>query len=184
VSYTDAQVGKVLDSLRELKLDNNTIVVVWSDHGFLLGEHAIWGKHCLYERALRSPLMIRYPQMNQPGVTSDTIVETVDVFPTLVDLCRLPTPPGLNGQSLRPQLVNPMEKSSEAAFGFWSGGQKTVRTERWRLISKWSKESNVSQDELFDYQNDPQETRNHASDFPDVVEELKVLLNSVQGPSK
>ena len=176
VSYTDAQIGKVLDTLHELKLDENTIVVVWSDHGFLLGEHAIWGKHCLYERALRSPLMIRQPKLQQPGVTCGAIVETIDVFPTLVDLCQLPLPPGLNGHSLRPQLIDPYQHSNKPALGFWAGGQRTVRTERWRMISKIAKGDTVPQLELFDYQNDPEETRNHASENPAVVEELQLLL--------
>ncbi len=176
VSYTDAQIGKVLDALHELKLDSNTIVVVWSDHGFLLGEHAIWGKHCLYERALRSPLMIRYPKLQEPGATSDAIVETVDIFPTLAELCKLPLPTGLSGQSLLPKLLDPAEKSSKPALGFWAGGQRTVRTERWRLISKLGKDEPVPQLELFDYQTDPNETRNHATENPAVVDELQLLI--------
>ena len=177
VSYTDAQIGKVLDTLQELKLDSNTIVVVWSDHGFLLGEHAIWGKHCLYERALRSPLMIRYPDLKQPGATCDAIVETLDVFPTLVELCKLPMPSGLDGRSLRPQLNDPGEKSTKPALGFWSGGQRTVRTDRWRLISKLAKDDTAPQLELFDYQNDPDETQNHANENPAVIEELRSWLD-------
>src|SRR6056297_3231167 len=85
-SYMDAQVGRVMDELRSLGLDDNTVVVVWSDHGFLLGEHAIWGKHCLYEHALRSPLMIRTPEMKHAGKISDKLVETIDLYPTLADL--------------------------------------------------------------------------------------------------
>lgn len=176
VSYTDAQVGKVLNALHELKLDSNTIVVVWSDHGFLLGEHAIWGKHCLYERALRSPLIIRHPNLQQPGVTCEAIVETVDVFPTLVELCNLPAPEKLDGKSLLPQLKDPKVSSSKPALGFWSGGQRTVRTERWRLISKLAKGETIPQLELFDYLNDPDETRNHAMDNPSVVEELSFRI--------
>ncbi|MDX1930226.1 MAG: sulfatase [Pirellulaceae bacterium] len=177
VSYTDAQIGKVFDTLHELKLDANTIVVVWSDHGFLLGEHAIWGKHCLYERALRAPLIIRHPNMKQPGATSDAIVESVDIFPTLVDLCQLPMPSGLSGRSLLPQLHDPSQGSTKPALGFWSGGQRTVRTDRWRLIRKLAKADETPQFELFDYQHDPEETQNHAAENPAVVEELSLLLD-------
>ncbi len=131
----DAQVGRVLDELQRLSLDQNTIVVVWSDHGFLLGEHAIWGKHCLYERALQSPLIIRCPGIFFPGVPCHGIVETVDLFPTLIELCQLSSPANLDGVSLTPQLGDPSKPTSKPAYGFWTGGQRTVRTDRWRLIA-------------------------------------------------
>ena len=185
VSYSDAQVGKVLDTLRELKLEQNTIVIVWSDHGFLLGEHAIWGKHCLYERALRSPLMIRAPGLNQSGATSDAIVETVDVFPTLMDLCGLPAPPELDGRSLRPQLNDPNAKSLKPALGFWTGGQRSIRTEQWRLIAKPGKDNNdkaATQVELFDMISDPDETRNQVTERPEVVSELTKSLEIALQP--
>jgi iduronate 2-sulfatase len=172
VSYMDAQVGRVLRALREKGLENNTVVVVWSDHGFLLGEHAIWGKHCLYEHALRSPLMIRHPGLSQPGKTSPAIVETVDVFPTLADLCGLPLPEGLDGRSLRPQLADPAAPSAKPARGFFSGGQRTVRTDGWRLIVQAGDGGSASRFELFDYQTDRHETRNHAADHPDIVRSL------------
>lgn len=180
VSYADAQIGRVLKTLDELKLAENTIVVVWSDHGFLLGEHAIWGKHCLYERALRSPLIIRYPKLQRPGETSDAVVETVDIFPTLLELCELPAPQELSGRSLVPQLMDPQLKSTKPALGFWSGGQQTVRTERWRLIRKQGSADQLPQLELFDYQNDPEETRNHTTDNQEVVQELQHVLDRYQ----
>jgi iduronate 2-sulfatase len=183
VSYVDAQVGRVLTALREAGLEDNTIVVVWSDHGFLLGEHAIWGKHALYEHALRSPLMIRHPGLSQPGKTSDAIVETVDLFPTLADLCGLPSLAGLDGRSLRPQLNHPAAPAVKPAHGFWTGGQRTVRTERWRLIVQPGKDTADSRIELFDYQTDPDETRNHAAAHPDVVRDLLVRLERVPSPA-
>jgi len=179
VSYMDAQVGRVLDELRRLDLDDNTIVVVWSDHGFLLGEHAIWGKHCLYEHALRSPLMIRRPDLPQPGRVSHAIVETVDVFPTLAELCGFLAPASLDGRSLRPQLNDPAAPSAKPALGFWTGGQRTVRTDRWRLIAHPVKGAKTPQVELFDYETDPDETRNHAAAHPQVVAELLARLNNV-----
>ncbi|MGH7944931.1 MAG: sulfatase [Opitutaceae bacterium] len=172
-SYVDAQAGRVLGALKELGLENNTIVLIWGDHGFLLGEHAIWGKHCLYEKALRSPLMIRAPGLAQPGRTSSAIVETVDVFPTLADLCGLAAPAGLDGRSLRPQLANPAAKSTKPALGFWTNGQRTIRDERWRLIAHAPTAASApSGTELFDLIADPDEARNESARQPDVVASL------------
>lgn len=179
VSYMDAQLGRVLAALHELGLDDKTIVVVWSDHGFLLGEHAIWGKHCLYEPAVRSPLMIRHPGLPQPGASSAATVETVDVFPTLTDLCGLPAPDGLDGLSLRPQLADPTAASAKPAHSFWSSGQRSIRTERWRLIVQAGSGAGSPRIELFDYQDDPQETRNHAAEHPAIVEELSARLERI-----
>jgi iduronate 2-sulfatase len=183
VSYMDAQVGRVLRALREAGLEASTIVVVWSDHGFLLGEHAIWGKHCLYEQALRAPLIIRHPAIVQPGKTSDAIVESVDLFPTLAELCRLPLPAGLDGRSLMPQLTNPAAPAVKPAHGFWTGGQRTVRTDRWRLIVHPQKDSSGPRLELFDYWTDPEETRNHATARPEVVSKLLTALEDVPQPA-
>jgi iduronate 2-sulfatase len=184
VSYMDAQVGRVLDELQRLGLGDNTIVVVWSDHGFLLGEHAIWGKHCLYENALRSPLMIRPPGLQHPGRTSRAIVETVDLFPTLAELCGVETPQKLDGHSLLPQLNDPVAPTVKPAYGFWTSGKRTVRTDRWRLIANPGKAELAPQIELFDYEIDPDETRNHASAQPAVVAELLMRLDQVPNPTK
>lgn len=177
-SYMDAQVGRVFQALDELGLDDNTIVVVWSDHGFLLGEHAVWGKHCLYEHALRSPLIIRCPDMPQPGKPCPSVVETVDVFPTLLDYCGLETPVKMDGCSLRPQLDDPKAASIKPARGFWNGDRYTVRNSRWRLTSIPEPESQPQEIhyELFDYANDPWETQNVADRHPEVVAELLPYL--------
>jgi iduronate 2-sulfatase len=179
VSYVDAQVGRVLDALQKLGLADNTIVVVWGDHGFLLGEHAIWGKHCLYERALRSPLMIRAPGLREAGTRTAALVETVDIFPTLTDLCGMPTPAALDGRSLRPWLERPATPTAKPARGFWTNGQRTVRTDRWRLITSVGAASAAPQLELFDYANDPDETRNHATEQPAMILELQAQLARV-----
>lgn len=174
-SYVDAQVGRVLDALKTLDPARETIVVVWGDHGLLLGEHAIWGKHCLYEHSLRSPLLIRAPGLAQPGATSTALVETVDIFPTLTDLCGLPTPGTLDGRSLRPQLDRPATSAAKPARGFWTDGQRTIRTARWRLIAARAADGSP-QFELFDYANDPFETRNHAAAHPEVIRDLLAQL--------
>ena len=174
-SYVDAQIGRVLEALKTLDPAGNTIVVVWSDHGLLLGEHGIWGKHCLYEHSLRSPLMIRAPGLAQPGVTSAALVETIDIFPTLADLCGLPAPATLDGRSLRPQLDRPATPAAKPARGFWTDGQRTIRTERWRLIAARAADGSP-QFELFDYANDPLETRNVAAAHPAVIRDLLAQL--------
>jgi iduronate 2-sulfatase len=126
--------------------------------------------------------MIRHPGLSQPGKVSSAIVETVDLFPTLVDLCGLPAPSGLDGRSLRPQLNNPAAPGAIPAHGFWTGGQRTVRTERWRLTVQSRKETAAARVELFDYQTDPDETRNHAAAHPEVVPELLAQLEKVGIP--
>ena len=172
VSYSDAQIGRVLKSVRELGLLDDTIVVVWGDHGFLLGEHAIWGKHCLYEHALRSPLIIRVPGMASPGAKSKAIVEAVDLFPTLLELCGLSSPENLDGKSLCPNLKDPTTPTQKPAIGFTSSGLRTIRTDRWRLIVPETSNGPAEWVELFDYETDPDETRNHQADHADVVRDL------------
>jgi iduronate 2-sulfatase len=176
VSYVDAQVGRVLAALRKHHLDDNTVIVVWSDHGFLLGEHGIWGKHCLFEKALKSPLMIQYPGMPVSRQSCEAVVETVDIFPTLTDLCNLPVPTGLDGRSLRPHLENPAAPSARAARSWWSNGWRTLRDERWRLVVKSDKQGGPSSVELYDYLTDPDETRNHAAEQPALVQQMLTRL--------
>lgn len=177
-TYVDAQAGRVLDALRELQLDENTIVVVWGDHGLLLGEHAIWGKHSLYENALRAPLLVRAPGLSGPGQTSRAIVETVDLFPTLTDLCGLPVPAGLDGRSLRPHLDNAAAPSAKPAVALWNRGQRTVRTDRWRLIAHPASSQTGGEPayELFDFALAPAESVNLADSLPHVVAELARAL--------
>lgn len=175
VSYVDAQVGRLLEALAALDPAKETIVVVWSDHGFLLGEHAIWGKHCLYENALRSPLLIRAPGLRTPGIKSTQLTETVDIFPTLTDLAGLPAPAGLDGRSLRPALENPATATTKPARGYWTNGQHTIRDDRWRLIVSRAA-GGAAQYELFDYTSDPDETRNVAARHRDVVARLESAL--------
>ncbi|MEZ5303376.1 MAG: sulfatase [Verrucomicrobiales bacterium] len=107
VTYADAQVGRLLAKLGESGAAGDTIVVLWGDHGWHLGEHAIWGKHALFEESLRSPLIVSFPGIAQPGQSTGSVVETLDLFPTLADLAGLPAPAFAHGVSLRPILENP-----------------------------------------------------------------------------
>lgn len=99
--------------------------------------------------------MIRHPGLAEPGKKSEAIVETVDVFPTLVDLCALPLPAKLDGRSLRPQLADPAAPSGKAAHGFWAGNQRTLRTDRWRLIVQKGSDAAAPRIELFDFETAP-----------------------------
>ena len=173
ISYTDAQVGKLLDALDQLGLTENTIVVLWGDHGWHLGDLGVWGKHTLYEYALRSPLLFRVPGLQ--GGQAQGVVESLDIFPTLVDLCGLPTPDGLDGKSLAPQLEHPRRAGKAGAFGYWQMRDrwgKTLRTERYRLTRWWDEDGTPVQTELYDHRYDPHETSNIAGVQVQVVEEL------------
>jgi iduronate 2-sulfatase len=182
ISYVDAQIGRVLAALDASPAAARTIVVVWSDHGFLLGEHAIWGKHCLYEHALRSPLMIRHPGLPAPGQTTTATVETIDILPTLAELCQISPPAELDGRSLRPMLDDPAAPSAKPALGFWTNGARTLRNDRWRIISQPARGETPAHVELFDYLHDPDETRNHAKEQPAVVAELLETLSRYPAP--
>jgi iduronate 2-sulfatase len=171
VSYVDAQVGRLLESLQKLDL-KQTIVIVWSDHGFLLGEHAIWGKHCLYEGALRSPLIIRTPNLPFPGKPAAAIVETIDIYPTLAELCGFQIPGDVDGVSLLPQLNDPDARTSKPAVSFWTDNQFAIRDDNWRLITQIRPDKAATRIELFNYTFDPFETRNLVSDHPEVVQSL------------
>jgi arylsulfatase A-like enzyme len=182
VSYVDAQIGRVLAEVDRLGLRENTIVVVWGDHGWHLGEHGIWGKHTLHEVALRSPLLVRVPGMAEPGVAAEGLVESVDIYPTLAELCGLPPLSGLSGKSFASLLKNPRANGKPAVFGFWRGGRAhTIRTPKYRL-TQWAGNASgspVLQTELYDQGHDPDETLNVARDHPETVEELSSRLREV-----
>jgi len=178
VSFSDAQVGKVLDELDRLGLSDHTIVVLWGDHGWHLGDQTIWGKHTTFERALRSPLIIRVPGMSDPGVFANGLVETVDLYPTLAELCGLTPPDNLAGTSIVPLLNDPAHPGKDGAFGYWTG-RRTLRTERFRITEYESGEPRV---ELFDHRTDSLETTNVADTHADVVTDLLKRL-SANAPS-
>jgi len=173
VSYIDAQIGKVLEALRETHLDRNTIVVVWGDHGWHLGDHTIWGKHSLFERSAHSPLMIRIPGMNNGGEKSGAIVETIDLYPTLCELVGVEPPPGLTGMSLVSHLEDSHSSGKPAAFTY-QRNRIAMRTDRYRLIAHKTDDRCIIA--LFDHQMDPNETENIAQEHPEIVNRLLPLL--------
>ncbi len=154
VSYIDAQIGKVLDELKRLGLDKNTIVVLWGDHGWHLGDYGIWGKHTNFDMALNSPLIIKTPELKKPGVFAEAMVETVDIFPTLADLCQLTAPDHLEGTSIKPLLINPSDKIKSYVVGerdAWGVHGITIRDENYRLMVWINRETGDTVDvNLFD----------------------------------
>lgn len=169
VSYADAQVGKLIDRLQELGLEENTVVVLWGDHGFHLGEHSVWGKHTLFEESLHAPLIICSPDLEQRGKPAPAIVETIDIYPTICDLAGLKKPKGLDGSSLLPQLENPAAKGRAAIS--YTPKAATIRTKTHRLISH--ADGSV---ELYDHRAGEGETRNIFAEQPELVAELKKQL--------
>ncbi len=132
VSYADAQIGKILSALEQSGQQENTIIVLWGDHGWNLGERSIWGKHNLYEEALHAPLIIRMPHMKHAGIPANAITETCDIFPTLCELSGLKAPKGLDGTSLTAQLKKPEAPTDGLAVSFWRNSQ-SLRTDQYRL---------------------------------------------------
>ena len=173
VSYSDAQIGKVLDAVDALGLRDSTIIVVWGDHGWHLGDHDIWGKHTLFERALRSALIIRTPHMPQPGVSAEGIGETLVLYPTLAKLCSLEIPAEveLGGESLAPLLNEPSHAGKSGAMSYWKGGV-SLRTDRYRLTYYPQSKRGPEFIELYDHEDDPHETTNVAERQPEVVRRL------------
>ena len=166
VSYVDAQVGKVLAELDRQGLRSNTIVILWGDHGWKLGEHQAWVKHTNVENDTRAPLIISYPGMSTAGKHADGLVEFVDIYPTLAELAGLPTPKNLEGISFKPLLDDPQKPWKTAAFSQFPRGKSlmgyTMRTDRYRYTTWVARKDHTKVDavELYDHQNDPQENTN------------------------
>ena len=169
VSYADAQVGKILETLKKSGAYKNTIIVLWGDHGWHLGEHGIWGKHSLFEESLQSPLIIYDPFMNQSGRETEAIVETLDLFPTLCDLTDIDIPSFVNGVSLKNILKNP-HQTGHAAIAY-TNRATTIRTDTHRMILH--KDGQV---ELYDHSSPYKETRNIFNQNQGLVLELKEKL--------
>ncbi|MCX7006665.1 MAG: sulfatase-like hydrolase/transferase, partial [Kiritimatiellaeota bacterium] len=186
-SCMDAQLQKVLNELDRLGLAENTIVVLWGDHGWQLGDHGLWHKHTNFEIATRVPLFFRVPGLKSAGQPCAVPVEFLDVYPTLADMCGLAIPAGLDGISLKPWLENPAAPAKKVAISQYPrGGAVTgnkqlmgysIRDERWRMTA-WRDRTDGSIDstELYDEQNDPAESKNLAKDNPDVVKRLSAFL--------
>ena len=171
-SYSDAQIGLLLDELKALELDQNTIVIVWGDHGWHLGEQQVWGKHTLFENALNSALIFKIPGSKVSKI-DDSIVESVDIYPTIMELLGIEAPLGLDGESFANLLKSDKSQQGNVAYSYFNKGI-TLRTDRYRL-TKYFREANPTI-ELYDHQTDPLESVNIAAKNPRIVAELMLLL--------
>ncbi len=170
ISYVDALIGRVLDQLDVLGLTENTVIVFWGDHGFHLGEHGLWRKNTLFEDSVRSPLIISIPGQTHRNVSTDALVELVDIYPTLCDACQLPILTELEGITMLPAIEEPTQPWKTAAFSQLKRGTVergtvdgyTMRTDRYRY-TEWG-DSGKNGIELYDYQENPNETINIAED--------------------
>jgi iduronate 2-sulfatase len=188
-SYMDAQLGRVLGELDRLKLTERTIVVLWGDHGWHLGDHGIWCKHTNYEQATHIPLIVAAPGITTAGSRTKALAETVDLYPTLCELAGLPAPEKprqLDGRSFVPVLRDAKAQSKDAILHVYPRNPqgkgpligRAVRTERYRLV-EWKRPdaaADTAELELYDYVADPGETRNLAASQPEVVAELRAIL--------
>jgi iduronate 2-sulfatase len=185
VSFVDTQLGKILDTITEEGLLDNTIIVLWSDHGYHLGEHnGVWQKRTLFEESASAPLIIYNPLAAGNGVKRDQIVEYVDIYPTIAELCNLPIPGKQDGRSLVPLLQNPKQKWHGTAFTQilrpGNGNPfmgRSIRTDRWRYTD-WD-EGKLGE-ELYDHEADANEFKNLAKDpqYKEVILELRSILDT------
>ena len=174
VSYVDAQIGKVLNELETLGLSTNTIVVLWGDHGWTLGEHRLWGKQTNFETSLRTPLIIKAPGYIG-NAKNQSVVELLDIYPTLCELCGLELPGHLEGRSMVRLLKNPSEIWDECAIAKWKNGMTFIQNNY--FYTEWSKTSDsIFATMLYDHAVDPIEIENIADQ-----EENKELIRQLSG---
>jgi arylsulfatase A-like enzyme len=167
-SYVDSEVGRVLDALDRSGRAANTVVVLWSDHGWHLGEKAITGKNTLWQRSTHVPLIFAGPGVT-PGQKCSRPAELLDIYPTLIDLCGLPAAPhALEGLSLKPQLVDAAAPRDRPAITSHNQGNYAVITEQWRYIRYVD-----GAEELYDRKADPNEWTSLASQRPGLCKELR-----------
>jgi arylsulfatase A-like enzyme len=176
-SYTDSQVGRLLAELDRLGLADTTAVVLWGDHGWQLGEHGLWCKHCCFNTSLNAPLVLRVPWVGG-GHVSDALAEFVDVFPTLCDVAGIPQPESLDGASLAPILASRSAAGKPAVFSRYGAGD-SVRTDRY-LYTEWTDDAGRTVARmLYDHATDPAENANLAArpEHRETVTSLRTLLH-------
>lgn len=179
VSYTDAQIGKLLAELDRLELSDNTIVVLWGDHGWNLGDHTLWCKHSCYESSLQIPLLVRAPGI-QGGQRRSALIETIDVYPSLCTLAGIPLPEHLAGQSFVELMRNPDTKWKEAAVSRFRNGD-TIRTDALRYTEYTNPKGKRTSRMLYDHSSDPLENQNVAEKRTDESQTLSKQLNQIKG---
>ena len=179
VSFMDAQLGRVLDELDRLGLRENTLIVLWGDHGYHLGENGVFTKMTNFENGTRVPLIVSLPGMKTAGQCSKALVELVDLYPTLAELGALPLPKHLEGTSFAPLLEKPDQPWKKAAFSQYLRTGKPPYTDRWRYTEWRDPKQQPAGIELYDELGDPQETTNLAGDAAQ-AETLKELAEKLK----
>ncbi len=175
VSYIDEQIGILLNELDDLGLAENTHVIIWGDHGWHLGDMNVWGKHTIFDWATRSTLIVYKAKgkgQRAEGKRIENVVETIDLYPTIMELCGIEMPYETEGRSLVPLMDNPDMSWDNQAFSYFRNGI-SLRTERYRLTKYFRKQQPVI--ELYDHLTDPFESRNIASQKPEVVDSLMII---------
>jgi arylsulfatase A-like enzyme len=177
ITFVDAQVGRILEALREAGLDENTIIVFASDHGLAIGSHGLFGKQNLYDHSMHAPLIFAGPGIPH-GKQSDALVYLLDIFPTLGDLAKVEGPKGSEGKSLVPIMKGDAKQVRDSAFTAYRQFGRAVRDERWHLIVY----PHINKTQLFDLKSDPHETKDLAGDakFAKEVERLTTKLKDWQ----
>lgn len=173
ISYADAQIGKLVQELKSTGLDKNTIIVIWGDHGWHLGDQRVWGKHTLFENALKSTLIVKSPFLDHQNKKIETVVESVDIYPTLLELANIPSKQKLDGESFVNAIEQKESIGSEVAFSYFKKGI-SMRTPKYRL-TKYFREDEPTI-ELYDHTENAKEEKNIALENPEIVEKLLLLL--------
>jgi len=173
VSFVDDQAGKVIEALENSKYADNTIVVLWSDHGQHLGEKKHWRKQALWEESTKVPLYFKLPGQKTQGLKTKEAVSLLDIYPTLVDLCNLPEAAKLEGNSLAPLIQDPAMEWNKPVLNSWYYGNYAIRSNNWRYI-----QYRDGSEELYNHQNDPGEHINLADDsqYAEIIAEHKKWL--------
>jgi iduronate 2-sulfatase len=192
VSYIDVQIGRLLEGLKAHGLDKNTIVILWGDHGWKLGEHNMWCKHTQFHLDNHVPMILKVP--GQKVTKTDALVEFVDIYPSLCELAGLELPDHLQGTSFVPLIENPDKEWKEGALSYWPQSNRTdpervvvgytVQTDRYRY-TEWIKVSTgeLLARDLFDHQTDPHENISIANDpdNEDLMQKLSRMLDKGKG---
>jgi len=180
VSYVDALIGNLLDELENQGLAENTVVVLWSDHGYFLGEHGFWCKHALYELAVRVPLIMRIPETDG-GETRNTTVELIDLYPTLCELSNIPIPEHVQGKSFTETFSNPEHQHKKFTYSRFRAGE-SVKRDSIRYTMYLNNERDIDAEMLYNHQTDPMENNNVVKNekYAATISELQSILESIK----
>ena len=182
VSFIDAQIGRMLEELDRLEMSQNTIIVLWGDHGWQLGEHGMWNKHSCFETSMHAPLMVVAPNASgvKIGARVNALTEFIDIYPSLCELANLPIPTHLQGKSFVSLMKNPSLPGKPFAIGRFRAGD-TVRTDHFRFSEYSDRGGEVYGHMLYDHKSDTAETLNIARDRESDVNRLVEILRANKG---